>query len=531
MRDSCTTQPARGVALRSSRRRSLWPLAWLLLAACASDAESVDDHSVQAAALANFEGAGALVVESEGSAESGEAVLAAPEQPELASEVVLPEELVVLEASAGATLGPPGGDIVAGGAAVRIPSGALPSAKEITLTLHDSVDQIERPIGGSLPLASLSGAPWNPMFERAVQVEVPLLRRVEPGMMLELLAYHPAMRSYLVIGRARANSDGTGATFPVRQLGDMVVRAAPVRASDADERCAVPTMGLEDAWPGPREDVVVGLVEEHERIPRRAAFALLSDYRLREAFERVEFKNEEVNNLSATSRNERAHVDEDFLMDPNAAVAVARLADLVRAEWVDPITGESAIRVRITESYDALIEHSHRSTHYQGRAIDLTLTPIPAPAPRERREMYGRLSSLSVCAGFDYVLFENQFHVHASVLPTMVDMDIAMADGSTESRRVPLAALARATQVPQMLADAVAPSPRAMDGLRELVVHDGQVFLVNPSGLPPLGSTNEDGTPIDVDYPLAVSDAHGSVLRAGFSSESRALESDVTSPN
>lgn len=438
-------------------------------------------------------------------------------------------------------IGSSGGALVAGDARLDVPAGALASDTTIELrAVGDSEALGNAPPVGFL-LGAVHGSPWNLPLERTAELVVPLRYEVPVGTPLELLAYHEQMRSYIVIGNTVATAsaapsvEGSGdaarpesttrATFRVRQLGDMVVRARPVRAEGAAARCPGEGMRVHEKWPGAAEAEVVGLVPEEERIPREVAFGLLTDFRLADAFDLVEFKNEEVNDLGATRRDERNHVDEDFLMDPNAAAAVSALAALVRDEWVDPFSGVSAQRLRITESYDALIEHSVQSTHYQGRGIDLTVTPIPVASPEERGEWYGRLSRLSVCAGFDYVLFENLYHVHASVVPTEVGVALATAEGSAGVVSTTLARFEVGTPEREVAADALRTGRLAWtddgalaiaegsadgrvtaDGMRRVVVQDGQLFLVNTSGQPPIGSVERDGTPVDVRYPFPLTD-------------------------
>jgi hypothetical protein len=106
---------------------------------------------------------------------------------------------------------------------------------------------------------------------------------------------------------------------------------------------------------------------------------------------------------------EAPYATEDILMHPDMYMPLNRLNRLVQAEW------GGAVRLRVTDTYDSLLEHdlaqtdeSHRySLHFEGRSIDLTTWPVD-PA------YYGRLCALAHCAGFDWVNDEGD-HCHASI--------------------------------------------------------------------------------------------------------------------
>ena len=91
----------------------------------------------------------------------------------------------------------------------------------------------------------------------------------------------------------------------------------------------------------------------------------------------------------------------DLYMTPLLAERLNLLAKLVMHEW-------PGTKLRVTEAWDPEGEHSRFSTHYEGRAADLTVSPID-------REKYGRLAGLALQAGFDWVFYENASHIHASV--------------------------------------------------------------------------------------------------------------------
>lgn len=91
----------------------------------------------------------------------------------------------------------------------------------------------------------------------------------------------------------------------------------------------------------------------------------------------------------------------DMMMTARLSEKLDALAILVKAEF-------PGVRLRITEAWDENIEHSGNSTHYEGRAADMTTFPVDSGK-------LGLLGGLAVKAGFDWVFFENDKHIHASV--------------------------------------------------------------------------------------------------------------------
>jgi len=92
----------------------------------------------------------------------------------------------------------------------------------------------------------------------------------------------------------------------------------------------------------------------------------------------------------------------DALTTEKLKTKALKLAKLVKQEW-----GDSNVYLRITEAYDTDNEHSNFSLHYEGRALDITTTD-------KSEKKLGRLASLAVEAGFDWVYYENN-HIHVSV--------------------------------------------------------------------------------------------------------------------
>lgn len=445
--------------------------------------------------------------------------------------------------SGGATVHANAATIVAGDMRLEVRPNSLkePQVVQIATKRPEDLD-LSMPPG--LMVGAASGSPRDAGFLPVAHWHIPLSYVLEPGTTLEVLSWHPQLKTWLNLGDAQVAANGTHAVFFTMVMGDVVLRKKPIRAFEKEEDlCPGPRFKLREEWPG-KEEMTVGLSTEETRIPREQAFRYLTDYRLGNGLAQCIFKNEET--LGLWHRNAvagQSYVDEDFLMDPNAAAALQLLETLVAHEWIDPYTGEPAVQIRVTEAYDSLIEHSKVSSHYHGRALDLTFSPVPPPGAVPRRQYYGRLARLAVCAGFDYVLFEDNFHVHASVLGTKVAVlvqdsekkygvlsgDLAAPErwklhpyrwtddefkpvnivwggwNTLEIRDAKNQALIlrRGEQgATQQAAGSDAPIRTHRIGTQELRVAADQLYLVNTEGRPTIGSGSENHAPVAVPTPV-----------------------------
>jgi hypothetical protein len=93
--------------------------------------------------------------------------------------------------------------------------------------------------------------------------------------------------------------------------------------------------------------------------------------------------------------------DDDQIMTSKLSARVDALAVLVKQEF-------PGLKLRVTEAWDDSTIHAPTSRHLEGRAVDITTSDVD-------RHKLGRLAGLAAEAGFDWVFFENDLHVHASV--------------------------------------------------------------------------------------------------------------------
>lgn len=113
--------------------------------------------------------------------------------------------------------------------------------------------------------------------------------------------------------------------------------------------------------------------------------------------------------FAALVRNTNADIDfkdeqgtgADRMMSSSLGSGLNALALLVATEW-------PGVKLRVTEAWDENNEHVGDSLHYEGRAADITTSPVDG-------NKLGRLGQFAVDAGLDWVSFENSAHVHVSV--------------------------------------------------------------------------------------------------------------------
>lgn len=478
----------------------------------------------------------------------------------------IPPRRMVRTGAGGATVGTEDAVIVAGEMRLELRANALKTPTVVQIETIEPRD-IDAPLPSGLLLGAGRGTPADAGFRPVARWHIPLMYTVEPGVEVEVLAWSPHLLTWQNLGTAKVNAEGTHIVFFTMILGDVVIRRTPVKNAINRRLCDGPNFAIKQEWPG-SEAPTVGLTPVEDRVARNDAFAYMADFRLSDVYAGVSFKNEEV--LGAWHRNAKAgqpYQDEDYLMDPNAAAALTLLQDLVANEWVDPYTGESAVQVRLTEAYDSMVEHSVQSTHYQGRGLDITISPVPPPGGAARRAWYGRISRMCVCAGFDYVFFENLLHIHASVLPTRVATLVQGDDGRFgvlvgnvwnpsqwrllshrwTADELDAAELAwtgwstleirpRAKNIPALFLNAdtgavrrdvrteFAPIRTFQTGLQELRVHSGALYMVTTGGQPFAGSGTSDRDVLRVASPAQFPLGDWTVLDAAFRPHTKTLD-------
>lgn len=138
-----------------------------------------------------------------------------------------------------------------------------------------------------------------------------------------------------------------------------------------------------------------------DKVPPKSEVAACGEIR-----KKIKRADPEFSNLVSNTNTEIVFKDEertgaDRMMSARMKQKLDALATAVAIEW-------PGVLLRVTEAWDENNEHAGSSLHYEGRAADLTTSPVDAAK-------LGHLGRLAVNAGFDWVWYENATHIHVSV--------------------------------------------------------------------------------------------------------------------
>jgi hypothetical protein len=140
----------------------------------------------------------------------------------------------------------------------------------------------------------------------------------------------------------------------------------------------------------------------HQKVPNVSEAAAVGPFKAAILRNSAEFHQLIKNtNPDIVFKSEEANKDDDRMMTARLNDRVNTLAGLVK-------TAFPGLKLRITEAWDDSTTHAPTSRHLEGRAVDITTSD------RDQGKL-GRLAGLAVEAAFDWVFFENDLHVHASV--------------------------------------------------------------------------------------------------------------------
>jgi len=115
-----------------------------------------------------------------------------------------------------------------------------------------------------------------------------------------------------------------------------------------------------------------------------------------------EFKDFEYNQNPLIVFKDEERNQSDHYMTKRMAHRMNRLAGLVAVEW-------PGIKLLVIDAWsDPVVQPPHNRLHYEGRAADLALSDLDS-------SKLGRLGQLAVDAGFDWVHYEAQDHIHVAV--------------------------------------------------------------------------------------------------------------------
>jgi len=164
---------------------------------------------------------------------------------------------------------------------------------------------------------------------------------------------------------------------------------------------ALPFWGCDVLSPTPPLAKSAGALELGERVPRIGEQEAIGQVSVRVSRRMPDYRRLLRNRSAEIVFKDEESTGADRMMTPRLERRLMALNRLVQREW-------DGLSVRVTEAWDENGEHGPSSAHYEGRAVDLTISDID-PAK------LGRLAFLAVEAGFDWVYFEDRTHVHASV--------------------------------------------------------------------------------------------------------------------
>lgn len=144
-----------------------------------------------------------------------------------------------------------------------------------------------------------------------------------------------------------------------------------------------------------KDDLAVG-----EKVPDKSEASICGAISKRIVRGTPEYKALVKNTNASIVFKDEEGTGADRMMSKRLKDKLDELAKAVVAEW-------PGVKLRVTEAWDEDSEHTMDSLHYEGRAADLTTSPLDA-------NKLGRLGRLAVESGFDWVLYEDS-HIHVSV--------------------------------------------------------------------------------------------------------------------
>lgn len=142
-------------------------------------------------------------------------------------------------------------------------------------------------------------------------------------------------------------------------------------------------------------------LQQGDKVPNKPEVDVVGDFAKRINRNDLEFATLVSNTNPKIVFKDEEGTGADRMMTAKLKAGLDALAILVANEW-------SGVKLRVTEAWDEDGEHSPKSLHYEGRAADLTTSPVDGAK-------LGRLGKLAVDAGLGWVFFEDSSHIHVSV--------------------------------------------------------------------------------------------------------------------